>query len=126
MVMVYENLSYSMGFAGAWATISSNNYSNIQLPTSTVFDENIERNLTPGAKYVQRSIHTSQDIENVLQRTRPRAVFHTASPSMLGSAEHPEIFEAAKINGTGALLDNISTVSATRALAYTASSSVIT
>ncbi|KAF2279513.1 hydroxysteroid dehydrogenase [Westerdykella ornata] len=91
----------------------------------TAFDINIEKNIVPKAKYMKGSIQVDEDVYRVLQNVKPRTIFHTASPSMLGQRNTRRIFAAANIGGTKILLKNIKKVGTTKVLVYTSSSSVI-
>jgi sterol-4alpha-carboxylate 3-dehydrogenase (decarboxylating) len=91
----------------------------------TVFDATIEKHIIPNVKYIQGSIEHPYDVLHVLQKVKPRTVFHTPSPSMLGQRNTRQIYENINIKGTKILVINILKVGTTKALVYTSSSSVV-
>ncbi|EDN08773.1 predicted protein [Histoplasma mississippiense (nom. inval.)] len=91
----------------------------------TSFDLNIDRNNYPGVNYIRGSITSREDVQRVLQDTKPRVIFHTASPVMMDQKNSNEIFEKVNIDGTRILLDAIRDTDHVKAVVYTSSSSVV-
>lgn len=91
----------------------------------TVFDINISSNVVERAKYIKGSIQSLDDVHALLQKVKPRTIFHTVSPNMLGQRNTNQVFYDGNVNGTKNLLENIARTGTVKALIYTGSSSVI-
>ncbi|CAK7206253.1 erg26, C-3 sterol dehydrogenase [Sporothrix eucalyptigena] len=83
-----------------------------------VLDIEITKNLVDGVTYTQGGITDKDDMNAILQRHRPRIVFHMASPlASLPSSRHKEFFET-NVEGTQVLLD-ASKTAGVKAFVYT-------
>lgn len=91
----------------------------------TVYDVNVSAHVVDKAKYIKGSIQSGDDVYQLLRKVKPRTIFHTVSPSMLGQRNTDQIFYNVNVNGTKNLLENIAEVDGVKALVYTGSSSVI-
>jgi sterol-4alpha-carboxylate 3-dehydrogenase (decarboxylating) len=91
----------------------------------TVFDKNIERNRIERVSYIAGDLGSSEDVHNAIRQAKPRVVFHTASPMLMGQKNTPGLFQKINIDGTATLLRAIREVGSVRVLVYTGTSSVV-
>ncbi|KAK2858451.1 hypothetical protein FQN49_004720 [Arthroderma sp. PD_2] len=93
----------------------------------TALDITIKHNIVPGAKYIEGSFSSPVDIRDVLERVKPRVIFHTASPLLMQQKNTRQLYEKVNIEGNRDLLRAIQEQEAksVKALVYTSSSSVI-
>jgi sterol-4alpha-carboxylate 3-dehydrogenase (decarboxylating) len=89
----------------------------------TVFDVQTHHNRITGPEYLSGSITSREDVLNVLNKAKPKVIFHTASPPALTG--NRKIFEDVNIGGTKLLLESAQECGYTKAFIYTSSSSVI-
>jgi sterol-4alpha-carboxylate 3-dehydrogenase (decarboxylating) len=90
-----------------------------------VFDIRAQGNEISGATYIQGDVSSSTEVRAALQQIKPRIVFHTASPMLMDQKNNQALFTRVNIEGTKALLREISIAQCVHALVYTSSSSVI-
>jgi sterol-4alpha-carboxylate 3-dehydrogenase (decarboxylating) len=91
----------------------------------TSLDIRIDVNRVPGAKYIKGSIASEEDVRSVLESVKPRIIFHTVSPQLMGQKNTHDLYEEVNVRGTKILLDCIAETDYVKALVYTSSSSVI-
>ncbi|PVI08699.1 C-3 sterol dehydrogenase/C-4 decarboxylase [Periconia macrospinosa] len=91
----------------------------------TVFDKNTSRNRIEKINYITGDLGSSEDVHNAFRNTKPRVVFHTASPMLMGQKNSPDLFEKINITGTQTMLEAIRAVQSVHALIYTGTSSVV-
>ena len=90
----------------------------------TVFDVQINVNQHAGAKYVQGSLCSQEDVRGVVQKVKPRVTIHTASPKLMGFQD-VKLFDGVNIEGTRLLLNALYELPSPKVLVYTSSSSVV-
>ena len=50
-------------------------------------------NRVPGAKYVQGSIASKEDVRSLLETVTPKVIFHTISPTLMGQKNTQKLYE---------------------------------
>ena len=88
-----------------------------------VLDINTPRNRISSVIYHESDIASPLAVDSVMQKARPRVIFHTASPDSMVIS--PKRFEAVIVGGTRNLLSSAAKVGTVQALIYTSTSSVI-
>jgi sterol-4alpha-carboxylate 3-dehydrogenase (decarboxylating) len=76
-----------------------------------------------GPDYVAGSITSREDVVSVLNKTKPKVIFRTASPKAL--TPNMKVFENVNVHGTKILLECAQECGHIKAFVYTSSSSVI-
>ena len=82
------------------------------------------RHASNDVTYIEGSITDPALVASILQQTRPRVVFHAASPvASLPRSRWPE-FEATNVTGTGTLLSAAAASESVQAFVYTSSADI--
>ncbi|KAF1956412.1 hydroxysteroid dehydrogenase [Byssothecium circinans] len=109
-----------LGYHITQQLLESSDASNI-----TILDIDTERNRVKGARYINGSVSSRDDVSKVLELAKPRVIFHVASPHLMHQSATPELFEDVNVTGTRNLVDCIYERGDVKALVFTSSTGVI-
>lgn len=92
-------------------------------PQVSVLDVSVNHNKNSNALYYAGNITSRSDVMSVLEKARPKVIFHTASPPH--SLDDLDLYMRVNVDGTRNLLECAQDIGCVQAFVYTSSASVI-